>query len=115
MTFHSPNLNINYEKNLIIATSAIVVSLGFLVFQHVNSKTKVNSFSDLLMSNVEALSGDEYHQGTTGNNWKTYSIVCKAKNATTVEYEEMTFKKDVCGNGGGRCLDPAPDGHPCEG
>ena len=71
------------KKKFMITTSAIAFSLGFFVFQNVNTKPKVNPLSDLILSNVEALSADEYHKGTTGMNWKTYTISCTSKTSST--------------------------------
>lgn len=35
--------------------------------------------NELFLKNIEALADDgEYHQGTTGTNWKTYTITCIA-------------------------------------
>lgn len=97
-----------------------------------------------LLENIEALAGDEYHQGQPGTNWKTYTITCVAYgessdnwyfksgsyvNVNGVEvgvdyeiggggsssYEPFEFSKDVCGYGAGLCLTSAPSGHPCRG
>ena len=101
---------------------------------------------------------DIYHKGTTGTNWKTYTVECvlgssitvteesyggshsssvgasvpipytplsvSASRSTTAYYHKETttkqeippkkITKDVCGSGGGFCLDSAPkSGNPC--
>lgn len=64
----------------VIATAAAVTA----TVSSVNSAPKM---SDLMSQNLEALTqnpeGDTYHKGTTGTNWKTYSVPCTTKGTQT--------------------------------
>ena len=72
--------------------------------------TQVNEHSDKYEWGFDAVTG-------------SYNVVVKASYSggsssgekTETYYETTTWRKDVCGKGGGFCMDDAPDGHPCAG
>jgi hypothetical protein len=128
------------KKIAILGSVLVVVAISMVFVQSHDS----NPQDDLLIANIEALTGDEYHQGTYGNNWETYTIDCVAYGpssnsgswswnqslsayvlgasqeigggySNSTSFEPHRYRKDVCGYGLGFCLESAPGGHPCMG
>ena len=94
-----------FVKIAFVAVFTAVTGYGVYLNQ------KVETISDLVLMNVEALAADsEYVIGPMGSNWKEYRIKCSRTTGfdyifvvtTTTEYWA-----DVCGNGSGWCFSPA--------
>ena len=91
---------------------AFVAAFAAIAGYGIYTNQKVDTMSDLMLANVEALAGSNegYVIGPIGTNWKTYRITCVRTvgfDYIIVDTTTTTYEADVCGKGSGTCLSPA--------
>ncbi|MCL2651078.1 MAG: hypothetical protein FWD60_08665 [Candidatus Azobacteroides sp.] len=102
------------KKKLLIGFATLAIATVVAFNMNFINLQKGNGLLNMSINKIEALA--DYEQGSSGTNWKTYTVDCILTMYVTstdiygiiyTDVTTVTVTKDVCGYGIGLCLSSA--------